>query len=184
MVKQYRTAKDAKGLKPGDQAPMFEAVDLHGEPYKLAEALGAGPVVLIFYRGQWCPFCNRHLKKLEGRLSQIYDKGASVIAVSPEKSEFLARTAEKTGVSFRLLHDENYHISDAFDLTFRPSAPHRLMYNTILGAQLEQAHSDDSQQLPIPATYIINTDGIIVWRHFDPDYKKRSSIKDILRHIP
>lgn len=184
MTNQYRTAKEAKGLKQGDLAPMFEATDLHGEPYKLAEALKAGPVVIIFYRGQWCPFCNMHLKALEKKLFHIYDKGASVVAVSPEKSEFLARTAEKTGASFRLLHDENYRISDAFDLTFRPNAAHRLMYNTILGANLEQAHSDDSQQLPIPATYIVSTDGVIVWRHFNPDYKKRSSIKDILKNIP
>nr|MBS0037079.1 AhpC/TSA family protein [Saprospiraceae bacterium] len=182
--KQYKTAREANGLQVGDTAPDFKASDLYDNAFHLEEALKKGPLVLIFYRGQWCPICNKHLKKLEKRLEDIYSQGASVAAVSPEKSEFLKRTAKKTHASFTLLHDENYTISDKFDVTFKPGKFSRLIYNGILGADLKEAHTDDSQRLPIPATYIINRNKKIVWRHFTPDYKRRSSIDDIIRNIP
>ncbi|PJB11864.1 MAG: alkyl hydroperoxide reductase [Flavobacteriales bacterium CG_4_9_14_3_um_filter_40_17] len=183
-TKTYRTAKEASGLKVGEYVKNFIAVDLHGKPFELKEALQKGSLVLIFYRGHWCPVCNKHLKKLEAGLDKIYAKGAQVIAISPEKSEFLKLTADKTKVSFRLLFDEDYRISKLFDVYFKPGTIHRLMYNNLLGAKLKEAHSDDSEQLPIPATFIIDSNAKIVWRHFDPDYTKRSSVEDILAHLP
>ena len=184
MKASYRPMKDAVGLMPGDRAPLFTATDLFGNPYALSEALKRGPVVVIFYRGQWCPFCNRHLRALQNELPHLYDRGASVVAISPEKSEFLKQAAKKTGAEFALLFDEGYKISNAFDLTIKPGTLQKLMYNHILGARLQAAHSDASEKLPIPATFIINSDGLIIWRHFDPNYMKRSSVADILNHLP
>jgi peroxiredoxin len=184
MSQNYKSAKNLKGLQIGETVKDFTATNLHDEIFDLSEALKEGPLVVIFYRGQWCPICNKHLKTLEDSLQLIYDKGAKVVAISPEKSEFLKKTAEKTNATFNLLYDEDYIISDIFGVTFRPDSISRLMYNTILGANLKGAHSDDSQQLPIPATFIINQDSKIVWRHFDPDYKKRSKVEDILKNIP
>lgn len=121
---------------------------------------------------------------MQASLQLIYDKGATVIAISPEQSEFLKRTAEKTHNSFSLLYDDGYTISDLFDVTFKPDSLTTIMYNTMLGANLKKANSDDSQRLPIPATFIIGTDGKIVRRHFDSDYKKRSTVADIVKNIP
>lgn len=180
----YKTVKEAKGLQVGDLVHDFSAKDLHDSTFTLSEALKKGPVVVIFYRGQWCPVCNKHLSTLQDSLQLIYDKGATVIAISPEQSEFLKRTAEKTHASFSLLYDEGYKISDLFDVTFKPDSLTSIMYNTMLGANLKKANTDDSQRLPIPATFIIGTDGKIVWRHFDPDYKKRSTVADIVKNIP
>lgn len=180
----YKKVKEAKGLKVGSQAPDFSALDLDDNVFSLNSALKKGPVVLIFYRGQWCPYCNKHLKKLEENLGKIYAKNASVVAISPEKSEFLKRTAEKTHASFSLLYDEGYKIAEAFDVAFRPTKFERAIYNKILRADLKNVHSDESQQLPIPATFIIGKDGKIIWRHFDPDYKKRSTIEEIINNLP
>ncbi|PIW99011.1 MAG: alkyl hydroperoxide reductase [Ignavibacteria bacterium CG_4_8_14_3_um_filter_37_9] len=180
----YKTVKEAKGLQVGETVKDFSAVDLHDSTFTLSEALKKGPVVVIFYRGQWCPVCNKHLSHLQDSLQLIYEKGATVIAVSPEQSEFLKRTAEKTHASFSLLYDEGYKISDLFDVTFKPDTMTTIMYNTLLSANLKKANTDDSQRLPIPATFIIGTDGKIVWRHFDPDYKKRSTTKQIIENIP
>ena len=180
MSQNYRNAKEAKGLETGADAPMFHAKDMQGNDFSLKETLGNGPVVIIFYRGHWCPVCNRHLKTLQDSLDVIQQYGATLVAVSPEQVRLLGKTAEKTGAEFTLLFDENYHIAEAFDVQFRPDSMQRVMYNTMLGANLKEAHSDDSQQLPIPATFVIGQDGKIVWRHFDPDYRKRSSIKDIV----
>lgn len=181
---QYRSAEEVKGLNTGAQAPMFTALDADSNMFDLKDALQEGPVVLIFYRGFWCPVCNKHLASLQDSLELIEAAGAKVIAVSPEKPEYLDIMAEKSGATFALLYDEGYRIADAYDVTFRPGATTLLTYNFVLGAKLKESHSDDSQQLPIPATYIIDQDGTITWRQFDPDYKNRSTVKDILNHLP
>ncbi len=178
-----RSAEEAKGLSVGAVAPLFEALTQDGSTFVLADSLKNGAVVVIFYRGQWCPVCNRHLSNIQDSLELIYKMGATVIAVSPEKPEFLHKTAEKTGAKFILLYDEDYKIADAYDVTFRPDGNTRLKYNTFLKADLKNAHSDDSERLPIPATYIISKEGKIIWRQFDPNYKNRSTVADILKYL-
>lgn len=180
----HKKVDEAKGLSVGDEAPDFNGVTQFDEEFQLSEALKNGPVVVIFYRGQWCPICNKHLAGLQEDFAKIYNRGANVVAVSPEKSEFLKQTAEKTGADFDLVYDEDYKIARAFDVLFKPDDASIKMYNTKLNANLEEAHSDDSQQLPIPATFIIDQNQKVVWRHFDPDYKKRASVADIVDHIP
>ncbi len=171
------------GLNVGDNAHLFEAVNQYGETVKLSGYLPKGKTVIIFYRGHWCPVCNKHLKVIQDSLELIYEKGAQVIAVSPEKPFLLKKTANKTSVEFNIVHDEDFKICDAYGVTFKPDEDQINLYNTMLGADLENAHSDDSERLPIPATYIIDQLGKVIWRHFDPDYKKRSSVKDILKHL-
>ncbi|MDQ3192989.1 MAG: AhpC/TSA family protein [Bacteroidota bacterium] len=180
---KYNKANEANGLKAGDMAYQFTALDQNNNNYELSEALKKGPVVVIFYRGQWCPVCSKHLTMLQDSLESIYSKGASIVAVSPEKPEYLQKTLNKTKASFNLVYDENYTISNAYGVTFRPDSATRALYNTLLGANLKNAHSDDSEQLPIPATYIIGQDGKIKWVHFDPDYKKRASVADIIKNL-
>lgn len=179
----YRKANEAEGIKVGETVENFKAQGLEGS-FELKKALNNGPVVLVFYRGHWCPVCNQHLSELEKDLKKIQDAGAQLFAISPEKPEKLRLTIEKTAASYTLLYDKDYKIADLFDVKFRPNAATRSTYNTILNADLKNAHSDDSQQLPIPATYIIDTRGKVVWRHLDPDYKNRSKVEDILSNIP
>lgn len=183
-AQETRSAAAAKGLEVGVMAPDFTAADASGEDFHLAGALKNGPVVLIFYRGHWCPVCNKHLGIIQDSLKMITDKGATVIAVSPQKPEYLDRMAKKTGATFRILYDEGYAIADAYDVTFTPDKKELLIYNTALNAQLKKSQSDESQRLPIPATYIIGRDGVIAWRQFDPDYKNRSTVQEILKHLP
>jgi len=180
----FKTVTEAKGLQAGDSVGDFSALDLHNNIFSLYNALKSGPVIVVFYRGQWCPYCNKHLSHLQDSLPLIYDKGATVIAISPEKVEFLEQSAEKSHASFSLLYDEGYKIADQFDVTFKPESRAIFSYNTFMRADLKNAHSDDSQRLPIPATFIIAKNAKIVWRHFDADYKLRSSVADIIRHIP
>ncbi len=179
-----RSVEDAHGLTKGTKAPLFKAVDAENKEFSLESALQKSPVVIIFYRGFWCPICNKHLSTIQDSLRLITDKGVSVVAISPEKPEYLDKMAEKTGAKFTLLYDEGYKISDAYDVTFTPKKSELVIYNTALGAKLKETHSDDSQRLPIPATYIINTNGEIVWRQFDPNYKNRSTVKEILDNLP
>ncbi|MEX0882635.1 MAG: peroxiredoxin-like family protein, partial [Cyclobacteriaceae bacterium] len=176
---ELKSKAEVKGLAVGSTAENFSAKDHEGKDFDLYQALTNGPVVLFFYRGHWCPVCNRHLSELEENLDLIYQKGAQVIAISPEKPELMEKTIKKTKASFTLLYDEDYRISEAFDVAYLPAKPAVRKYNLFLGAKLSKAHSDESERLPIPATYIIEETGEISWRHFDADYKNRASAKDI-----
>ncbi len=179
-----RSADEASGLMVGVKAPDFTAIDADSSEFKLTEALKIGHVVIIFYRGFWCPVCNKHLAQIQDSLSLITKRGVQVVAISPEKPEYLNKMAEKSGARFRLLYDEGYKISDAYDVIFTPKKAELIVYNTALGAKLKETHSDDSQRLPIPATYIIDKTGEIVWRQFNPDYKKRSTVKEVIENLP
>lgn len=181
---ETRSADKANGLQVGAKAPDFNAVDADSISFQLYKALDENPVVIIFYRGFWCPYCNKHLAQIQDSLSLITESGAKVVAISPEKPEYLDKMAKKTGANFKLLYDEGYKISDAYDVTFTPKKAKLIIYNAALGANLKETHSDDSQRLPIPATYIIDKNGVIVWRQFNPNYKKRSTVKEIIENLP
>jgi peroxiredoxin len=177
---EIKSVEQANGLSTGQKAPVFSALDADSTTFQLQKALENGPVVLIFYRGFWCPVCNKHLGSLQDSLRLIEETGAKVIAVSPEKPEFLDKMAQKTGAQFTLLYDEGYRIAKAYDVAYRPTRAKLFTYNVVLGGKLKKTHSDASQQLPIPATFIISRNGIIVWRQFNRDYKKRASVKEIV----
>ncbi len=175
--------KNVKGLEVGSIAPVFKAEDVSNSTFNLKEALKESPVVMIFYRGHWCPVCNKHLGSLQDSLKLIEASGARVIAVSPEKPEYLNKMADKIGAEFTLLYDDGYKIATAYNVNFMPGTADKLIYNFALGAKLKSTHSDRSQQLPIPATYVISSRGRIIWRHFDPDYHKRASVRDIINAL-
>jgi len=180
---EYKTVNEAKGLEVGKTVPNFKALDKDSVSFDLYETLKKGPVVLVFYRGEWCPICNKHLKTLQDSLSLIYEKGATVIAISPQQPQYLNEMSEKTESKFNILYDKDYKIANLFDVNYLPKTKETAIYNSMLGAKLKTTQSDDSQQLPIPATYIINKDAKIIWRHFDPNYKKRSTVADILKAL-
>ena len=171
-----------EGLFINSKAPDFKAKDQHGKDIRLKDGLKQGPVVLVFYRGHWCPFCNRQLKKLEDSLQFIRDKGATLIAVSPEKPENISKTVEKTGADYSILHDEGLKIMKAYEVEFE------VQENTInryrnTGIDLEKINGKDWKYLPVPAIYIIDKESNITYRFFDTDYKKRPSVQEILKNL-
>jgi len=170
------------GLEIGDKTPDFKGIDQYGEELSLNGLVEKRLVVLIFYRGYWCPYCNKHLSELQDSLNFILQKGASVIAISPEKSEFVNKSEQHTKASFSILSDSNYLIMKKYDVDYKV-ADSKVMTYKIFNLDINEANGDDSNILPVPATYIIGTNGKIKWVHFNPDYKKRSSIKEILDQL-
>jgi peroxiredoxin len=124
-----------------------------------------------------------HLRTMQKGLLEVENKGASILIITPEKQENIQKTMLKTSITIPIIYDENYKIMEAFDVAFLPTKGLRVIYNTLLRADLKNAQSDDSQTLPVPATFIIDTDSAVKWRHFDRDYKKRSKINDILENL-
>ncbi len=179
-----RPLSEAKGIAVGAKVDVFSAINGSDSLVHLSDYLSKGLTVIVFVRGQWCPICNKHLSHIQDSVQQILDKGANVLFVSPEKPDFIQKMASKTGVTLDILYDEGYKICDAFDVTFLPEKSMRVLLNSMANVKLKESHSDDSERLPIPATFILSGDGVVLWRHFNPDYKVRSTVKEILDNLP
>jgi peroxiredoxin len=171
-----------KGLQVNDDAPAFTAKDQSGKNVSLSDQLKKGAVVLVFYRGQWCPYCNKQLKKLEDSLSLITAKGASLITVTPEKPENITKTVKKTNASYPILYDDGLKIMKSYDVAFAVDAATVEKYKGY-GIDFTQANGANGANLPVPALYIISKEGKIIFRHFDADYTKRASVAEILEHL-
>ena len=183
MALSLNAQEGPKGLNINDTAPSFTAKDQDGRAVILKDQLKKGPVVLVFYRGQWCPYCNKQLKKLEDSLSLITGKGASLIAVTPEKPENISLTIEKTKASYPILFDDGLRIMKSYDVAFAVDDKTIERYKNY-GIDFTKVNGDENgANLPVPALYVINKEGKIVFRHFDKDYTKRPSVAEILTHL-
>lgn len=171
-----------EGLFIASRAPDFRGVDQNGQQVRLKELLKKGKVVLVFYRGQWCPHCSRQLKKIQDSLMFIQEKAAAVVAVSPEKPESTRLMAEKTGAAFPILHDEGLKIMKAYDVEFEVPENTLTRYRNT-GIRIEENNGSNGKYLPIPAVYIIDQESTIIYRFFEPDYKKRPSVREILAEL-
>ncbi len=169
-------------LKVGDTAPDFNGIDNSGKKIRLKELLKTGDVVLIFYRGQWCPYCNKQLQKVNDSLSLFKAKGASVIAVTPETNENILKTVQKTKATFSIIEDKNLTIMKAYNVNFTVDANTVEKYKTY-GIDFSKANGTNGENLPVPATYIIGKNGKIKYSFFNEDYKQRPSVKELLENL-
>jgi len=171
-----------EGLFIASKAPDFKAKDQNGQEIRLKDLLKKGKVVLVFYRGQWCPYCNRELSRLQDSLQMILDKGATLLAVSPEKPENISKTIEKTKATYSILYDEGLKIMKAYDVEYQ------LEENTITryrnsNIDILKNNGDNGAYLPVPAVFIIDQEQTVTYRFFEPDYKKRPSVKVLLENL-
>jgi peroxiredoxin len=180
---QNKSEAETKGLAVGMKAPDFELLNQDSLLFDSKKALKNGPLLVLFYRGQWCPYCNKHLSSINDSLSLLLSKGITVIAVSPEKPSYLRAMRDKTGAQNTFLFDENYRLAAAFDVLYDPGETLKERYNKRLNARLAEAHDDERALLPVPASFLIDSNGVIIWRHFEHDYKNRSSVAEILKKI-
>lgn len=171
-----------EGLFINSKAKDFKAKDQNGNEIRLRDLVKKGNVVLVFYRGQWCPYCNKFLKKLEDSLSSLKEKGATLVAVTPEIPENITKTIEKTSAEYPILYDEDMKIMKAYEVEYEvPVNTLKRYQNT--GINLEENNGKNGNYLPIPAVYIINKDLTITYRFFDSDYRKRPTIAELLKNI-
>lgn len=167
-----------KALKQGDKAPDFVLKNAKGNEVRLKELLKKGPVILVFYRGGWCPFCNMALKGFQNILPEIQEFGANLVAVSPEKPDKSLSTKEKANLEFEVLSDPQSRVAEAYGLAFKMSQA------TVKRGRYDQwlpSFNDDPRLvLPVPATYVISQDGTILWAFLEADYKLRADPQDVL----
>lgn len=168
-----------EALKTGSKAPEFTATTTQQKTFELQNVLTNKQVVLMFYRGQWCPYCNKQLSELQDSLKFITHEDAVVIAITPEKPDQVDETIKKTGASFDIIYDENHRIMDLYQVTFNLSKTKNTLYKS-WGIDINKASGNDDLALPVPATYIINKNGVITGSFFDEDYKNRMTVKEIV----
>lgn len=169
--------------KPGDLAPAFSLPGVTGETISLLETLAGGPVVLTFYRGAWCPYCNIQLAAYEHALPAIAEAGGCLIAISPQKPDGSLSMTEKNNLTFDVLSDIGNMVARKFGLVYKLPDDLKAAYSSF-GVDLAAINGDDSWELPIPATFVIGRNGRVQLAHAEADYRKRLSpeaIVDALR---
>ena len=171
-----------EGLKVGDIAPDFTTKDQDGKNVSLKEALQKGPVVILFYRGQWCPHCNKQLSHFSDSLQMLTDKGAILLAITPETPENIKKTIEKTKAAFSVIEDEGMSIMKSYKVNFAVDEKTVARYKGY-GIDFDKANGSNGANLPVPATYIIGKDGKVKYVFFNTDYRKRAFVKDILENL-
>ena len=176
----YLHVSAQSGLTSGTIAPVFSGVDNSGKTLDLKTLLlKHKAVVLFFYRGQWCPYCNKQISQLQDSLQLLTDKGAYVVGVTPETGENINKTIDKTHASFSIIQDKDYKIMKAYDVNYVVDP---MMFAKLkgYGVDLEKNNGNNDHVLPVPATYVIDRSGKIIYAHFDKDYTKRASVSSIL----
>lgn len=167
-------------LKVGDRAPAIVLMNAKGQTVDVARLLKKGPVIVAFYRGGWCPYCNLELKAYQQILPEIAAAGASLIAISPEKPDESLSTAEKNALSFEVLSDVGQNVGRAFGLVYDFTDELKSAYR---GFNLDipaRNGTPEEWALPVSATYVIDRDGIIVYAYTDPDYRDRADPREVL----
>ncbi len=161
-----------QSIKQGDKAPDFVLPNVNGESIQLSQLLLKGPVVLIFYRGGWCPYCNLALRSYQAILSEIHLAGATLVAVSPQTPDNSLSASEKMELSFPVLSDSGNTVARAYGLVFTVSSEVQAVQQRI-GLDLSRVNGSEMWELPMPGSYVIAQDGTIALAFIDPDYTHR-----------
>ena len=169
----------ARTKKTGDTAPRFTLSDQDGHPISSAALLAKVPLVLTFYRGVWCPYCNMELSAIQGALPEIAARGASVVAISPQTPPNSRKSARQNALTFPILSDIGGEVANAFGLRFRLPDYLIELYKGFKN-DLPALNADLSWTLPMPGRYVIGTDGVIAYAEVNPDYTRRPDPTELL----
>lgn len=171
------------GMNEGDKAPSFTGYDQTGKQVTLKSFLEKGPVVLFFYRGNWCPACNKQLKAYQDSINMITDQGATVVAITPESIEYVEQTVKLHGLTYTVVYDCQEQIMKDYNVMFDVTKDFNELVATRLKVNIAEHNGHSPAHLPVAATYIINRAGIITAGYFDPDYHNRASVMWIMRKL-
>jgi peroxiredoxin len=168
--------------KVGDTVKMFELPDASGRPVKLADLLAQGPIVLTWYRGGWCPYCNIGLRGLLQAEPKIREEGATLVAVTPELPDMAADTVKRNDLTFVVLTDKGNSVARQYKIVYRvPEKVSAAMRS--FKVDLATRNGDSSDELPLGVTYIIDPKGVVRWAFVDADYRKRAEPADIIEAL-
>jgi peroxiredoxin len=169
-------------LQSGVNAPSVSLLDMTGHKVNLSDLWQKETLVVVFYRGGWCPYCNLELRAWQTHLDSLKQLGAGLVAISPQTADSSLSTAEKNQLQFTVLSDTNLEVAKAFGIAFE--MPENLidLYKSF-GNDLSLVNGNGRWVLPLPATYVIGRDGKIIYAHVEADYRVRAEPADVLARI-
>jgi peroxiredoxin len=173
-------AGTAPGLSVGDEAPDFELPDATGRQVRLSDLLRDGPVVLSFYRGEWCPYCNLTLHTWQQRLDDLSNAGGRFVAVTPQRPSDALSLTEKHQLAFPVLSDETQDVIRAYKLHFDLPSALKDLYGNAWGLDLTEQNADGSWSLPGPGTFVVDRDRKIRFAFAWADYRVRAEPDEVL----
>jgi len=171
-----------KALKEGDQAPDFTLPDAHGQPVTLSHLLKQGPVIVTFYRGIWCNFCNLELNAYQRAMPQLEALGGFVVAISPQTQDHCLSLAEAKALTFPVLSDLGNRVARQFGIVFTINERARGAHKKV-NKELPKFNGDDSWEVPIPGTFLVDQSGTIRLSYVDPDFMQRLDPLIIIERI-
>jgi peroxiredoxin len=171
-----------RALQVGDQAPEFELPDGDGMLWRSEDLLRNGPLAIVFYRGRWCAYCNTQLSALQDVHKQIADAGASLIAISPQTQKHSYMTRDMHKLRFPVLSDAGNQVARKFCLVYRLSPELQTIYESIM-TKLPGYNGDQSWELPLAATYLVQPDGKISYGRIDSDWRHRPEPEELLQAL-
>lgn len=169
-------------LKEDEQAPDFTLPDALGQPVTLSQLLTQGPVIIIFYRGVWCPYCNLELRAYQKALPQLQELGATLVAISPQTPDHSLSTMEKQGLAFAVLSDVGNQVAREYGLVFTLDKVARALHAQI-GADLPAYNGDDSWELPVTATFLVDQSMTVRLASVDPNFFHRLDPSFVLARL-
>lgn len=168
-----------RAKKVGDKAPVFSLRDPEGNLVSSEDLLKKGPLVVSFYRGVWCPYCNMELQALQAASSEFEKLGASLVAISPQTAPNSRKSTRQNQLTFPILSDEKGKVGEAFGLKFELPGYLVDLYKSLKN-DLPTFNDDPAWTLPMPARYVIGQDGTIVYAEVNPDYTQRPDPEELL----
>ena len=176
------TGIESQALQVGARAPDLTLPDALGQPVRLSSLWQRGPLVLVFYRGGWCPYCNLELRAWQQQLGALKNLDAQLVAVSPQTPDNSLSTAEKNALAFPVLSDSALQAATAFGVAFE-MPPELVEVYSRGGNDLPVLNGNGRWVLPVPATYVVDQNGSIAFAHIEADYRERAEPRDVLAAI-
>ena len=176
------TGQAGRAKTVGDKAPSFNLKDPEGNDVSSSEFLAKGPLIVRFYRGVWCPYCNLELQALQAALPEFKKLGASLVAISPQTAPNSRKSTRQNNLTFPILSDTKGEVGAAFGLKFNLPDYLVALYKSLKN-DLPSFNDDPAWTLPMPARYVIGQDGTILYAEVNPDYTRRPEPEDMLPSI-
>lgn len=176
------TPEDAAkaALNVGGTMPEFTLKDANSKSVSSKDLLKQGNLVIVFYRGAWCPFCNKYLHDLQEKLTEIKAAGGNLVAISAENPDTSMKVSQKNGVAFTVLSDPKLMVARKFGIVYQLDKTTNEKYIGY-GIDLVKANGTEKPDLPLSATYIVSKEGKIIYAYLEPDYKKRAAPSEIIK---
>ncbi|SFG06569.1 peroxiredoxin-like family protein [Neptunomonas qingdaonensis] len=183
IVQAKAFQQGAYAIGPGEKVPDFVLPNQQGKLTSLVDLLAKGPLVVTFYRGSWCPYCNLQLRALQARLGEIHALGAELVAISPQVPDGSMKKNEISEMDFVVLSDQDAKVASLYGVAWK--VPEYLVEHMRVDRQLDLGaiNNGNGSVLPIPATFVIGRDGVVTWRYVDVDYRTRSEPNDIIEAL-